>query len=216
MPRYLSAAETAKIVRKILKAQFPGIKFSVRSDTYSMGNSVYITWTDGPTSKQVDEAVGVLSGSGFDGMIDLKYNITHWLNPDGTFTIANSSGTYGSGGQHPPIHNPKPFPESEEVSFADHVSPSRNYSKEFLEVIIKEVSAKFAGEVPKIQGSAPHFSLCFRDYNQEKMYWIITTSSEIKNSKLICHDKQYGKFFSKQIDAIDSGGPACEAKNPQV
>jgi len=79
MTEYLSAAETAKVVRKLLKTAFPGIKFSVRSETYSMGSSVRVSWTDGPTTGQVDHVVGFLAGSEFDGMIDLKINVTFAL-----------------------------------------------------------------------------------------------------------------------------------------
>jgi hypothetical protein len=34
-PRRLSVAETAKLVRAELKTTFPGVKFSVRSSSYS-------------------------------------------------------------------------------------------------------------------------------------------------------------------------------------
>jgi len=39
-----------------LKESFPGIKFSVKSSTYSMGASIRIRWLDGPNTKR-----GVLS-----------------------------------------------------------------------------------------------------------------------------------------------------------
>lgn len=70
--KYLSCAETSKLARLILKETFPGIKFSVRSDTYSMGASMRVGWTDGPTEKQVKHAVEPLEGAYFDGMIDYK------------------------------------------------------------------------------------------------------------------------------------------------
>jgi hypothetical protein len=52
--KYETAAETAKKIRVALKAKFPSVKFSVRSDSYSMGSSVRVAWTDGPTAKQVE------------------------------------------------------------------------------------------------------------------------------------------------------------------
>jgi hypothetical protein len=70
--RFLSAAETAKLVRAALKASFAGVKFSVRSETYSGGASIDIKWTDGPTEKAVDAVVNQFQGADFDGMIDLK------------------------------------------------------------------------------------------------------------------------------------------------
>lgn len=54
---YVGAADTAKLVRPVLKQQFPGIKFSVKSSEYSMGSSVTMAWADGPTEKQVRAAL---------------------------------------------------------------------------------------------------------------------------------------------------------------
>jgi len=198
MTEYISAADTAKIIRKILKAKFTGIKFSVRSESYSMGSSVRVCWLDGPTSKQVDQAVGVLAGSTFDGSIDLKVNITHWLSPDGSIQIANSQGTVGSRGFIEPIHNPKPHPDAREVSFADHISTTRSYSREFLEAIIGIVSNRFAGEVPKIQGSDNYLGLSIMDCNQQRLYWVIMSSSVIKDGEVTCYDHQYGPIINKK------------------
>lgn len=76
---YLSVAETAKLVRQALKESFPGIKFSVRSDSYSGGASIRIGWTDGPNSKQVESVASEFEGSYFDGMIDYKGSNYHAL-----------------------------------------------------------------------------------------------------------------------------------------
>ncbi len=54
---YLSCAETAKIVRGALKAAFPGVRLSVRSDTYAGGASVDVRWTDGPNREAVESVV---------------------------------------------------------------------------------------------------------------------------------------------------------------
>ena len=48
------ATDVAKLIRKELKAAFPGQKFSVRVDRYSLGSSIDVRWTDGPTIKQVE------------------------------------------------------------------------------------------------------------------------------------------------------------------
>lgn len=47
---YLSAADTAKLVRVALKRSFPGTRFSVRSKTYSGGASIDVSWMDPPAS----------------------------------------------------------------------------------------------------------------------------------------------------------------------
>ncbi len=77
----LTAAETAKLVRKALAAQFPETTFSVRSKHYSGGASVDIEYTDGPALKLVNEIVKQFEGCGFDPMQDLKtYNAPRMLN----------------------------------------------------------------------------------------------------------------------------------------
>jgi len=48
------AALTAKMIKKRLTALYPGVKFSVTSDTFSMGDSVSIEWKDGPMYETVD------------------------------------------------------------------------------------------------------------------------------------------------------------------
>lgn len=69
---YLTCAETAQEVRKMLKAQFPGVRFSVRSRTYAGGASIDVRYGDGPSVPQVDAAIEGFRGADFDGMIDLK------------------------------------------------------------------------------------------------------------------------------------------------
>lgn len=65
------AKETAKKIRKALKDAFPGIKFSVRSEVFSMGDSVNVWWTDGPLSKDVNEVIHRFKSGSFDGMQDM-------------------------------------------------------------------------------------------------------------------------------------------------
>lgn len=63
-------AQAAKMIRKELKAEFPDVKFSVRSRSASMMNAVDIDWTDGPTRHDVESIVGKYQYGHFDGMID--------------------------------------------------------------------------------------------------------------------------------------------------
>lgn len=72
MAKYISCADTAKLIRQALKESFPGIKFGVTSKTYSGGASINVRWTDGPNKAQVEAVAGVFSGAYFDGSIDLK------------------------------------------------------------------------------------------------------------------------------------------------
>lgn len=77
--KYLSCAETAAMLRKALKEAFPGVKFSVKSKTYSGGASISVSWTDGPNEAQVASISGVFSGSYFDGSIDYKGSVFHMI-----------------------------------------------------------------------------------------------------------------------------------------
>lgn len=68
--KYYSVAETAKLVRLALKSEFPGVKFSVRSKSYSMGASIDIHYFDGPRVSEVEAVAGAFAGATFDGMTD--------------------------------------------------------------------------------------------------------------------------------------------------
>lgn len=129
---YLSCAETAKLIRAALKKAFPATKFGVRSKTYSGGASISVSWTDGPTDREVSAITGGFAGAGFDGMIDLKYHVDHWLMPDGCVSIAHTEGTAGSMGTIAPIREWMPHPDAKLVSFgADYVFTSREISPEY-------------------------------------------------------------------------------------
>lgn len=79
MTKYLSCAETAKLVRQALKESFPGVKFSVRSDVYSGGASIRVRYLDGPALGMVESVAKFFEGAYFDGMIDYKGSRTHKL-----------------------------------------------------------------------------------------------------------------------------------------
>lgn len=78
--KYISVAETAKLIRAALKEAFPEVKFSVRSSSYSGGASIRVGWVDGPKSSQVEAVAKTFQGASFDGMQDLKSSNTHALN----------------------------------------------------------------------------------------------------------------------------------------
>lgn len=64
-------ALAAKAIRKELKAAFPGVKFSVRSESFAGGNSVDIFYEDGPVIGDVEAVVGKYQYGSFNGMEDL-------------------------------------------------------------------------------------------------------------------------------------------------
>jgi hypothetical protein len=135
---YLSGVETAKLVRKALKREFPGTKFSVRSDH----NSINVRWVDGPTTAQVNPVAKAYEGGGFDGMIDLAYTCESWLEPDGTAAPAYCGGTTGSRGVQDGYAYAPPSPDAKLVHFgALYIFTDRSDSREALEAAIDATCA---------------------------------------------------------------------------
>ncbi len=77
--KYISCADTAKLLRQAFKEAFGGVKFTVKSKVYSGGASIRVGWTDGPNSTQVEAVTGPFEGAYFDGMIDYKGSRYHKL-----------------------------------------------------------------------------------------------------------------------------------------
>lgn len=122
---YFTCAETAKLIRAALKKAFPGVKFGVVSKTYSGGASITVKIpAGGPAGPEVRKVTDLYSGAGFDGMNDLKFYYSHWLMPDGTVTVAKST---GSGASYEPFSNPAPHPDAKLVHFgADFIFVHRD------------------------------------------------------------------------------------------
>ena len=72
---YLTLKETAKLLRAALKKNFPGVKFSVRSESFAGGSAIRVSYTDGPLQKAVEKVVNCYAYGGFDGMIDLSFHV---------------------------------------------------------------------------------------------------------------------------------------------
>ena len=96
--RRVSPTETARILRKRLKAEFPGTKFSVQSARHAGGAAISVHWTDGPIRADVQSITRQYEGAGFDGLIDIKHQREHWLKSDGTVLVRHDPGTNGSTG----------------------------------------------------------------------------------------------------------------------
>lgn len=139
---YISATDTAKLIRKALRRSFPGVKFSVRTDKYSGGASVRVQWTDGPTTWDVDALVKPYAGAGFDGSIDLQYHTTAWLHEDGTVSFASTGGTEGSRGAVRADIAPPQDSTARLVRFGAHyVTTSRTVSEELRDAAEQVVAA---------------------------------------------------------------------------
>lgn len=126
---YIDAPETAKLLRAALKREFPGVKFSVRTSTYSMGASIRIAWTDGPSRSDVERIAQQYRGKGFDGSIDLSYRIEHYLMPDGSISIREDEGSTRSRGAHEPVKGIRPMGARAVHFGADYVFCRRHISE---------------------------------------------------------------------------------------
>lgn len=66
-----SHAGAAAAIKAELTALYPGIKFSCTSDSFSMGDSVHVKWTDGPTDEEVNNVIKKYQYGSFNGMEDI-------------------------------------------------------------------------------------------------------------------------------------------------
>jgi hypothetical protein len=144
--KYVGVADTAKILRKALKDAFPSVKFGVRSKKYAGGASIYISWVDGPTTRQVDAIARQFQSSRFDGSIDYGYSVTHWLLPDGTTRIAHNPGSACTMGYDPGEKNEKPHPDAILVHLgSSYISTSRSYSVGMVRRALDKLERKWGG-----------------------------------------------------------------------
>lgn len=143
MTRYISTTDTAKLIRQALAAAFPGMKFSVKSKSYSGGSSISISWIDGPTSKEVEAVAGNFEGASFDGMIDLKSYHESELNGE---TVR-----FG----------------------ADFVHCNRNYSAQALATILAEYQAYWGDNSGSVKMYGWGASVEFEgwEYERRERFW---------------------------------------------
>lgn len=71
-----SQARAAANLRTELATRFPGVNFSVKSESFSGGNSIHYSWSLGPTSDEVRDVADKYKYGHFDGMDD-SYNNDH-------------------------------------------------------------------------------------------------------------------------------------------
>lgn len=112
---YIDTKDVAKMLRARLKAEFPGYKFKVRTERYSGGSSIYVSFgsdfedAEDDNRRRLNAIVRDYGSKEFDGMIDYAYSITHWLHADGyTVSRAYSPGTLHTAGCDPEEDHPNP------------------------------------------------------------------------------------------------------------
>lgn len=85
----------ARNIRTELKRSFPSVKFNVRTEKYAGGNSVNISWTDGPNWQQVEEITNKYAGGHFNGMDDsYEYSRSPWIEVFGEARYVHCSRDY--------------------------------------------------------------------------------------------------------------------------
>lgn len=72
----LDVADAAKLIRWELDNTYPDTKFKVITERYSMGNSINVSWFEGPLQKTVEQIVNQYQSGRFDGMTDLSYDVS--------------------------------------------------------------------------------------------------------------------------------------------
>ena len=84
----IAASKNMKIE---LALAFPGVRFSIKTRRFSGGDAIDVSWTDGPTSKQVDEIIDRYSAGSFDGMEDIyNYSRNAWIEAFGAAKYVHS------------------------------------------------------------------------------------------------------------------------------
>jgi len=96
------------------------VKFSVRYKSFSGGDDITITWTDGPTGKQVDEIANKYESGTFDAMTDCS---------------GYDHSAYGSA-------------VDAVLGRAKFVSTSRHFSDSLIQKAIDRVRAKYDHQCP--------------------------------------------------------------------
>ena len=59
--QYIPLKERAKVIRALLKTNYPGCKFSVTANTLGEGDIVNVQWELGPSKKSVENALKAAS-----------------------------------------------------------------------------------------------------------------------------------------------------------
>ena len=127
---FVGVVDTAKLIRRRLKDEFPSVKFRVKTSRYAVGGSVYVSWTDGPSQREVSDAVKPYQGTVFDAMIDMASPVTAYLTPDGVASVAEVRGTVASKWDIESYRSFKPSPDAVRVNFgADVVLCSRSETR---------------------------------------------------------------------------------------
>lgn len=121
----------------------------------------------------------VFAGSRFDSMIDLKTYNRHWLNPDGTVSIAYAG---GQGSTLEEVYGSAPTPNSELVSIgADHIMTQRETSPEWKAAIFAafgEILGRDLGDPTGSYSTWDQLVPLKVDWSDGRLYHMVETDTE--------------------------------------
>lgn len=185
---YVPAKGVAVMLRKRFAQEFPGTKFSVVTDG---GNCIRVTYLDGPALDAVEGVTRPYRGGGFDGMIDLPYDVKSYLAPD-CITMASGTceGTLGSRGSVPPSSFPSPGPEWNLVrSGAHYIFVSREWSVAGAESFAAWARAKYPHAAPIPIGRTTNWQGKERAYFDEWKY---------------TQEEPFGRMICRELSSFDA------------
>lgn len=86
MTRHIGATEVGQILRKLLKKEFPGVKFSVKKASYDL--NIYVRWVNGPARTKVEHLVNPFMGIRHDAQTEnTDHYKTEWEGEEVYFLV---------------------------------------------------------------------------------------------------------------------------------
>lgn len=85
MTQYIPTTDAAKALQAALRAEYPGVTFSVRKDRGTACAWIRVEYSDGPTDRAVERIADRFTGPGYlvDGVL-----VSRQIGPDGRAAVA--------------------------------------------------------------------------------------------------------------------------------
>lgn len=177
--KFISIDDCTKMIRAALKQGFPLTKFSVRKTRSTYSHNIDVSWTDGPTSKQVDSILNRFESKGFDGMTDCEYSCGDRILCGVQVRVCGN-----------------------------YVSGSRHISNRLRSIVVAKLAAECGIEAPALNeyGNLAHETgtVPFQWHS----HWLKTpymTVEQFQEAKyILCSDSCQGEWFSQLMYRIES------------
>ena len=180
--RSIEPKECSTWIKRALHEAFPDVKFSVRLSRYSGGHSIDVSWTDGPTGKQIKTILDRFDGEGFDGMTDCSYYC-------GERMFKGERIDLNSG----------------------YVRGGRSYSREFLRTVAARLCSEMGIEAPALHPEYACLVDC-HDTRVPFQFWDhwlhgdgkehLTLCDLLSTAPILVHDTHEGEYLDRLIDKV--------------